>query len=115
MGITATAADVGCVVASKGSVESVLASDEFGRASGLVCDVIHPMLGEHPRLTAAVKFSESASTPGPGCMVGQHTASVLREIGYRDAQIQQLFDMKVVGGDRPRTDDTAHPHEAGRK
>lgn len=95
-----TEADVGCVAVSPGSVESVLSSDEFGRASGLVCDVVHPMLGEHPRLAPLVRFSDAATTPRPGCTLGQHTAAVLAELGYGPDRVEALFETKVAGGAR---------------
>lgn len=90
------ALDVGCLVANDRSVESVLQSDDFGRASGLVVDVDHPMLGTHPRLTPLVRFSRSSTHAGPGTLLGQHTRSVLKDLGYSDPQIDDLVSSNLV-------------------
>jgi hypothetical protein len=75
---------------------------EFGQASGFVADVEHPIFGEHPRLAPLVSFSRSATVARPGCLLGQHTDSVLRAIGYRDERIAELrkaTDRRLIGGD----------------
>jgi crotonobetainyl-CoA:carnitine CoA-transferase CaiB-like acyl-CoA transferase len=90
------AAGIGCVAVTESDVESVLMSDDFGRASGLVADVEHPMLGEHPRLAALQSFSRSQTCPGGGRVVGAHTAAVLAELGYDEHLIAELRDRKVI-------------------
>jgi crotonobetainyl-CoA:carnitine CoA-transferase CaiB-like acyl-CoA transferase len=92
-----TPADVGCVVAHPGPAEDVLMSDEFGRACGLVTDVVHPIYGEVPRPAPLVRFSRSTTTPQGGCTIGQHTRAVLAEIGFGEAQIQDLVERNIVG------------------
>jgi crotonobetainyl-CoA:carnitine CoA-transferase CaiB-like acyl-CoA transferase len=92
-----TAAGVGCVAVTPATVESVLMSDEFGRASGLVADVDHPMLGEHPRLASLVRFSRSHTEVGAGTVVGQHTIEVLHRAGYADDTINDLAGRAVIG------------------
>src|SRR5205823_205406 len=68
-----TAMDVGCVVATSGPIESVLMSDDFGRASGYLADVVHPTFDAHPRLAPLVQLSRSSTRALPGCLAGQHT------------------------------------------
>jgi crotonobetainyl-CoA:carnitine CoA-transferase CaiB-like acyl-CoA transferase len=92
-----TTAGIGCVAVHPGPVESVVSSDEFGRASGLVTDVEHPMLGNHPRLAPVVSFSRSATTPRGGTMIGQHTIWVLTQLGYDQAAIEDLVQRGVAG------------------
>jgi crotonobetainyl-CoA:carnitine CoA-transferase CaiB-like acyl-CoA transferase len=96
-----TASDVGCVVATAGPMESQLMSDEFGRASGYLADVVHPTFDVHPRLAPLVRFSRSATTAEPGCLAGQHTDAILRELGYTAARLTDLRARKVVGGQSP--------------
>ena len=89
--------DVGCVAVDMRAPEAVLQSAEFGRASGFVTDVEHPVFGEHPRLTPLVSLSRSGGLTGAGCLVGQHTDQVLRSLGYEDERITSLRDRGVVG------------------
>ena len=88
--------------------ETELLDDSFGRASGWVTDVEHPMLGEHPRLTPLVSLSRSGGAPAPGCSIGEQTDQVLAWLGYDAARIADLRDRQVVGVSRTtasRTDD----------
>jgi len=88
--------DVGCVEVDMRVPEAVLQSDEFGRASGLVTDVEHPILGEHPRLTPLVALSASGGVAGAGMVVGQHTDQVLTWLGYDRERIAGLRERKIV-------------------
>ena len=74
--------DVGCVVAHKEPPEAILQSKEFAAASDLLTDVEHPTFGEHVRLKPYVEMSRSSTVAEPGCLVGQHTDQILRELGY---------------------------------
>lgn len=94
---------VGCVAVTEDTVEGTLMGDEVGRPCGLVTDVEHPMLGEHPRLAPLVRFSRSATVVGAGAMVGQHTAQVLGGLGYPAARIDDLRARGVVVTGRDRT------------
>jgi crotonobetainyl-CoA:carnitine CoA-transferase CaiB-like acyl-CoA transferase len=87
---------VGCVAVTEDTVEGTLMGDDVGRACGLVTEVEHPMLGEHPRLAPLVRFSRSATTPGPGAMVGQHTEQVLRGLGYPPEYCADLRTRGIV-------------------
>jgi crotonobetainyl-CoA:carnitine CoA-transferase CaiB-like acyl-CoA transferase len=87
---------VGCVAVRTDRVESILMSDEFGRAGDLVADVEHPMLGEHPRLAPVVTFSRSVTTPRGGSSVGQHTRPVVAELGYSETEIDDLVTRRVI-------------------
>jgi crotonobetainyl-CoA:carnitine CoA-transferase CaiB-like acyl-CoA transferase len=85
-----------CVAVTPATVESTLMSDEFGRAAGLVADVEHPMLGEHPRLAPLVTLSRSAAVPGAGSMVGEHTERVLEGLGYAPEHRADLRTRGIV-------------------
>jgi crotonobetainyl-CoA:carnitine CoA-transferase CaiB-like acyl-CoA transferase len=91
-----TAVDVGCVAVSSEPVEAVLLGDDFGRGAGMVVDVVHPTFDEHPRLAPLVSLSRSATVAGVGCLLGQHTDSVLQELGYDQDAITELRAAGVV-------------------
>jgi crotonobetainyl-CoA:carnitine CoA-transferase CaiB-like acyl-CoA transferase len=88
--------DVGCVVAHSEPPEVVLQSETFAGASDLLVEVEHPTFGEHVRLKPLVDLSRSATLAEPGCLAGQHTDSILRELGYDDQAIADLRARGVV-------------------
>ena len=90
------AADVGCVEVGPGPYEAWLLDPDGGRASGFVTEATHPLIGEHPRLAPLVRFSRSATRADPGCLLGQHTRSVLREFGYSDDRIDELVERDII-------------------
>lgn len=92
---TMLAADVGCVAVAPAPPEGNYLSS-FGRENGYVADVVHPTFGEHPRLAPLVHFSRSTVQALPGTMLGQHTASVLHEIGIDDERLVELAARNVI-------------------
>lgn len=94
---TLLAHDVGCVVVSDDPPEATLQSEELAGASGLLIEVEHPTFGEHPRLVPHVSFSRSATIAEPGVLCGQHTDSILTELGYDADAIADLRDRGIVG------------------
>jgi crotonobetainyl-CoA:carnitine CoA-transferase CaiB-like acyl-CoA transferase len=90
------ALDVGCMEVSTESPESMMQNDAFGRAHGLVVDVVGPVYDEHPRLRSHSTFSRSTTTEQSGCTHGQHTDAILREIGYDGERIASLRAANVV-------------------
>lgn len=91
-----TAADVGCVEVTEELPESFLQKD-FGRGSGLLVDVVHPLFGKVPRLGPLVSFSRSALTPRAGRLIGQDTDAVLGELGYSTDEIARLRQQRLAG------------------
>ncbi|MDO8731536.1 MAG: CoA transferase [Actinomycetota bacterium] len=63
---------------------------------GWVTRIESPIVGEMPRLSPFQKFSRSKTQALPGNTVGQHTAKVMREIGYSDAEIAEFAERKVI-------------------
>jgi crotonobetainyl-CoA:carnitine CoA-transferase CaiB-like acyl-CoA transferase len=88
--------DVGCVEVSPGPFEEWLLDPDGGRASGFVTETTHPLIGHHPRLAPLVRLSRSATRAEPGCLVGQHTRSVLSELGYSAERINELAQRGVI-------------------
>jgi crotonobetainyl-CoA:carnitine CoA-transferase CaiB-like acyl-CoA transferase len=66
-------------------------ADPQALAREMIVETTHPTAGPVKAIGLPIKFSE---TPGgvrrPAPMFGQHTAEVLREIGYSDGEIEQL-------------------------
>jgi crotonobetainyl-CoA:carnitine CoA-transferase CaiB-like acyl-CoA transferase len=88
--------DVACVSVTDKPTYECLYGDELGRASGYVVDVSHPLFGDHPRSAPLVRFSRSATRAGAGCLLGEHTDSILAELGRSSEEINRLRDAGVV-------------------
>jgi crotonobetainyl-CoA:carnitine CoA-transferase CaiB-like acyl-CoA transferase len=72
-------------------------ADPHTLARGMVVDLVHPGAGTVKALGVPVKLSE---TPGavdrPAPLLGQHSAQILTELGYSDAEQQHLRAMGVI-------------------
>jgi|SRR5579875_1811820 crotonobetainyl-CoA:carnitine CoA-transferase CaiB-like acyl-CoA transferase len=88
--------DVGCVVAHADPPEVVLQSKEFAGAADLLVQVEHPAFGEHVRLKPHIGLSRSETLAEPGVLSGQHTDSILAELGYDASAIADLRERGVV-------------------
>jgi len=91
------AVDVACVAVTTETPETLLWSDEFGRASGYLVDVDHPTFDHHPRLAPTVQFSRSLTQAEPGVLAGTATDAVLTELGYSPEAIADLRAKKIIG------------------
>ncbi|MFM2070178.1 MAG: hypothetical protein RLZZ623_441, partial [Actinomycetota bacterium] len=74
-----------------------LFDDSFGRTSGYLVDVVHPILDEHPRLAPYIRFSRSLTQALPAVLNGQQTDLILQRLGLHDTEIADLRERKVVG------------------
>ena len=92
-----TRRNVACTVSSETPTEGMLFSSEVGGASGYLSHVVHPTFNEHPRLAPILRFSRSHTVAGPGCLAGQHTGLILRELGMGAERIADLKKRRVVG------------------
>jgi crotonobetainyl-CoA:carnitine CoA-transferase CaiB-like acyl-CoA transferase len=88
---------VACVAVTTDSIESMMFDPAFGRASGYVTDVVHPILDEHPRLAPFVRFSRSLTQALPAVLCGQQTDVILAELGKDADAIADLRARKIVG------------------
>ena len=63
----------------------------------MLLEVIHPKIGKIPMTGLPVQLSENPPQvflPPP--VLGEHTAAVLREFGFREEEIEHLFADQVV-------------------
>ncbi|MGO8864539.1 MAG: CoA transferase [Acidimicrobiales bacterium] len=92
-----TRRNVACTVSSESPTEGMLFGSEVGGASGYLSQVVHPTFNEHPRLAPIIRFSRSLTVARPGCLAGQHTESILRELGMDADRVADLKHRRVVG------------------
>ena len=71
--------------------------DSHIRARQLVVDLMHQSWGDYRQLGIAAKFSR---TPGtlrhPAPELGEHTGTILQELGYGPDQVEELRQQGVV-------------------
>jgi crotonobetainyl-CoA:carnitine CoA-transferase CaiB-like acyl-CoA transferase len=94
-----TARDIACVVSERTSPDAAImeGDDCLGRTMGIVVDLEHPVIGPYPRLTSLAHLSRSEALTGPAPLLGEHTDSVLAEIGYSEGRIAELREQGVIG------------------
>ena len=72
-------------------------SDPHVLARRMVVDIEHPKIGPMKMLGLPVKSTgELTQIRRPAPWLGQHSAEVLREIGYGDAEVCAMFEQQVV-------------------
>jgi crotonobetainyl-CoA:carnitine CoA-transferase CaiB-like acyl-CoA transferase len=78
------------------NLEEALA-DPHIKAREMVREVDHPVEGCIPMLAFPVKFSETpARIKSPSPLYGQHTEEVLQDLGYSEAEIEELHRLDVI-------------------
>jgi crotonobetainyl-CoA:carnitine CoA-transferase CaiB-like acyl-CoA transferase len=67
------------------------------RARELVVEVDHPRAGRHHQVRNPVLYDrDGPSIRRPAPLLGQHSAEVLRELGYSEADIERLASEAVI-------------------
>src|SRR5438105_2552117 len=74
-----------------------LAHDPFLRASGSIVEVQHEKRGSYLTVGCPMKFSGFTPKITGAPLLGEHTAEVLKELGYSGEQIAKLRGEKIVG------------------
>ncbi|MEE2057173.1 CaiB/BaiF CoA transferase family protein [Rhodococcus artemisiae] len=89
------AKDVGCVAVTERTSEIELQDDVYFEAGySVLAD--SPVFDEHRRLAPLTRFSRSGVKADAGCMIGEHTDSVLSEIGISPERISELREKDIV-------------------
>jgi crotonobetainyl-CoA:carnitine CoA-transferase CaiB-like acyl-CoA transferase len=91
-----TAADVGCVEVAEVIPEFQLQADPE-LAAEYAATAFSATFDEHLRVAPPVRFSRSATQAKGGCLAGEHTEALLRELDYDEVTITDLRDRKVIG------------------
>jgi crotonobetainyl-CoA:carnitine CoA-transferase CaiB-like acyl-CoA transferase len=91
-----TARDVSCVEVNEQPFSEFMMQHPAMRENGFVGEVEHPLFGRHVRHGAIVTMPDQPATLGPGCLIGQHTRQILRELGYSEEQIVDLRARNAV-------------------
>jgi crotonobetainyl-CoA:carnitine CoA-transferase CaiB-like acyl-CoA transferase len=90
-----SAADIGCVAVTEETAESVMQGDPYLDA-GYAVLADSPIFEEHPRLAPLNRFSRSMTKADGGCLIGEHTDAVLRELGTDDDRIADLRARNII-------------------
>ncbi len=97
-----TAADVACVQADAvQTAGQFLAEDPQAVANGLAIPVQHVRFGDILRYGPLMHFSESEGRYEAGVLAGQHTRTLLTELGYTLPQTDALYAQGVVTTEPP--------------
>jgi crotonobetainyl-CoA:carnitine CoA-transferase CaiB-like acyl-CoA transferase len=67
--------------------------------AGYSVEAVSPIFDEHRRLAPLNRFSRSRTKADAGCTVGQHTRSVLTEVGVSTERIEDLLSRNVIACD----------------
>jgi crotonobetainyl-CoA:carnitine CoA-transferase CaiB-like acyl-CoA transferase len=88
---------VACVRADEGPFARFAFDQPFMRESGFVTEAEDAQLGRYRRFGPTVTLSdEPVALRGP-CRAGEHTRSVLAELGLPDERIDALVEAGIAG------------------
>ena len=71
------------------------------RAGGLTVAFEHPVFGEMVRAAVPVTFSETPGRLGVPCRLGEQSRAVLAELGFAEAEIDELALSGVIAEPAP--------------
>jgi crotonobetainyl-CoA:carnitine CoA-transferase CaiB-like acyl-CoA transferase len=91
-----SARDVGVAEVAPGTASQFTATEPGLLDSGLTFNVEDPTFGPVVRHGIPVKMSVTPGRVGPACLTGQHTDSILTELGYGSDRIADLKARGVV-------------------
>jgi len=91
-----TAADVCCVQAEDRGFFHFFAYDPHVTQNGFTTVVENPRFGEYWRYSPLINYSLTPAKAGPGPLRGQHTRSILKELGYSETEVESLNAKGVV-------------------
>jgi crotonobetainyl-CoA:carnitine CoA-transferase CaiB-like acyl-CoA transferase len=98
-----TAGGVGCVQADRSGHRRFLHEDPHAQQTGFMVPTAHPMFaslspeGKYWRHSPVVEFADTPCAPGGAYVAaGQHTESVLAELGFSADDIDRLAEADIV-------------------
>lgn len=89
-------ADVCCVEAEDRTPFHFFSTHPHVAENGFTAEVENPRHGTYWRYAPLINFSVTPAKAGPGPLRGQHTRSILHELGYTDAQVDALKAKRVA-------------------
>ena len=103
------AADVACVEVEESGMFNFYSQDPHVAENNFIQPAESPRIGSYWRYGPVVNMSRTPTRVGSGPLRGQHTRSLLQELGYSEAQIEELYQKRVVDSEEP----TKWDEEAG--
>jgi crotonobetainyl-CoA:carnitine CoA-transferase CaiB-like acyl-CoA transferase len=95
--IDSLAAGVGCVSADAMSHFAFLYRDPQAVETNMMVETEHPSFGgTYWRHAPLISFSDTAAEVRPYCEFGEHTRTILHELGYDHAEMSELREAGVV-------------------
>ena len=91
----AIAEQVGCVRADRGNFADFQRAEIAAGRLELAREVVSPERGTHWRAAATVTM-DGVDEVGGACLAGEHTRSILRELGYRENEIAAMYERNIV-------------------
>ena len=73
-----------------------IAEEPSLRATGTIVEVDHPKRGKYLSVGNPIKLSDSATEVTRSPLLGEHTDEVLAQLGYAQAEIDELRAEKII-------------------
>ncbi|HVW40397.1 MAG TPA: hypothetical protein VHC18_03510 [Amycolatopsis sp.] len=89
-------ATFGTLVEVAGVVPELRLQTDPALAAEYAATAHRPTFAEHLRMGPPVRLSRSVTRAGGGCLAGEHTEALLRELGYDGVRIAGLRNRKVI-------------------
>lgn len=103
-----TAADVACVEVEESGMFNFYSQDPHVAENGFIQPAESLRIGSYWRYGPVVNMSRTPARVGSGPLRGQHTRSLLKELGYSDERVDELYKKRVVDWEEPtKWDETA--------
>ena len=102
------AEDVACVEVEESGMFNFYSQDPHVAENDFILPAETLRIGSYWRYGPVVNLSRTPSRVGSGPLRGQHTRSLLAEVGYSEQEIDELYEKQVVGSEEPtKWDDEA--------
>ncbi len=85
-----TGKDIACVQVFEGTMGKFMDTVPFVKEQGFTREVKHASLGRYWRHGPPLTFSDTPGVVGPNTFLGEHTRSILKELGYSEEAVAQM-------------------------